>query len=287
MIGPLSNFHICDSAPPLRDLFDLFHSNAASHKKNHDNYNNQLKGPITRSTDNKSRGGWKKVSEDTFQESVFPSRILRIREKVQKTSGGKKTGKYSYFDSEVNLLLVVLVCRLTSMQNIKHREYSKNMEIVQICHKRLFLKRGRRYLTEKYGNDKKLGGGGCFWKSPTGIEVLLWSSNPVFNVGGGQARGGNEISNLEHKTGKLWPGKKEIMERLGKCFLFTSSITYQRGVPQRCFSLGVLWRNRLVLKGGPHQGREIPKDIPLQGLTNEYKINALWRRDNTGGWAVF
>ena len=130
MIGPLSNFHICDSAPPLRDLFDLFHSNAASHKKNHDNYNNQLKGPITRSTDNKSRGGWKKVSEDTFQESVFPSRILRIREKVQKTSGGKKTGKYSYFDSEVNLLLVVLVCRLTSMQNIKHREYSKNMEIV-------------------------------------------------------------------------------------------------------------------------------------------------------------
>ena len=112
----------------------------------------------------------------------------------------------------MNLLLVVLVCRLTSMQNIKHREYSKNMEIVQICHKRLFLKRGRRYLTEKYGNDKKLGGGGCFWKSPTGIEVLLWSSNPVFNVGGGQARGGNEISNLEHKTGKLWPGKKEIME---------------------------------------------------------------------------
>ena len=117
------------------------------------------------------------------------------------------------------------------------------------------------------------------------IEVLLWSSNPVFNVGGGQARGGNEISNLEHKTGKLWPGKKEIMKRLGKCFLFTSSITYQRGVPQCCFSLGVLWRNRLVLKGGPHQGREIPKDIPLQGLTNEYKINALWRRDNTA--AVF
>ena len=54
------------------------------------------------------------MSEDTFQESVFPSRILRIREKVQKTSGGKKTGKYSYFDSEVNLLLVVLVCRVVS-----------------------------------------------------------------------------------------------------------------------------------------------------------------------------
>ena len=172
---------------------------------------------------------------------------------------------YSYFWSGGEPIISCFVHHwLTSMPNVKHTEYLKNTKIVHYKYPKAFIVERRPEIIVRKNDCNK----NCCWRrrgwgrylEKSNMEVLLWSSNPVFNVGG-QAGPGNEISNVS----KVWPEKSDWDKNIFS-FHFPHYIALR--VPPRSFSLGVLWRNRLVLKA-PHQGTEIPKDIPLQGLTNE------------------
>ena len=123
---------------------------------------------------------------------------------------------YSYFWSGGEPIISCFVHHwLTSMPNVKHTEYLKNTNIVHYKYPKAFIVERRPEIIVRKNDYKKLlltkkRVGGDIWKSPTWIQVLLWSSNPVFNVGG-QAGPGNEIWNVEQSlTRKIRLRQKHI-----------------------------------------------------------------------------
>lgn len=122
---------------------------------------------------------------------------------------------YSYFWSGGEPIISCFVHHwLTSMPNVKHTEYLKNTKIVHYKYPKAFIVERRPEIIVRKNDYNK----NCCWRrrgwgrylEKSNMEVLLWSSNPVFNVGG-QAGPGNEISNVEQSlTRKIRLRQKHI-----------------------------------------------------------------------------
>ena len=125
MIAQLCNFHICAScpAPPLSiNLFDLFHSNVTSQlTKIIINCMIQLHAQQT--IREQKRSGIKSVRE-YFSRSIF------IPNQLEESTKTSKNRRLFTFWSEGEPIIGCLVHWLTSMPNVKHNEYLKNMKIV-------------------------------------------------------------------------------------------------------------------------------------------------------------
>ena len=108
--------------PLLSHLHDLFHSNVTFSQLFQNNNDNQLYDPITRSTDNKRAEARVKSVREYFWKKVFFSSIRKS------TKTGKNSWLFIFWFRGEPIVGCLVRYWLTSMLNVKHNEYLKNMK---------------------------------------------------------------------------------------------------------------------------------------------------------------